>query len=156
MFCWFWDESWEVFFRALVAEVVGATWGHFSRHVAQSWKAENYGFVNNKHYFSEFWGAGLRRFPQLFSSCFLRRVWRRYFTIFWKFEGPAVPPKTTVGEHFRYKCCIDFASVSNGKLDPKFGKTWRCSEVLFLLFFLMPRKWFFAWIGSIGQLRTWK
>ena len=42
-FCWFSEESWEVLFRVLVAEVLqmGATWGHFSRHVAarvENWK----------------------------------------------------------------------------------------------------------------------
>ena len=91
----------------------------------QRWKAENYGFVYTKHYFSEFWGAGLRRFGQLFSSFFLRRVWRRYFTIFWEFEGPAVPPKTTFGEHFRYTFYVDFLWIFNGKPDLKQGKGCR-------------------------------
>ena len=43
LFCWFLEQSWEVFFSALVAEVsqMRATWGHFSSHVAaklESWK----------------------------------------------------------------------------------------------------------------------
>ncbi len=42
-FYWFFGQSWEVFFSALVAEVsqMRATWGHFSSHVAatlESWK----------------------------------------------------------------------------------------------------------------------
>ena len=42
-FRWFLEESWEVFFCALVAEMsqMGATWGHFSSYVAaklESWK----------------------------------------------------------------------------------------------------------------------
>ena len=43
-FCWFLEESWEVFFFcALVAEVsqMGATWGHFSSHVAAKLEAGN-------------------------------------------------------------------------------------------------------------------
>ena len=40
---WFLEQSWEVFFNALMAKVsrMEATWGHFSRHVAaklESWK----------------------------------------------------------------------------------------------------------------------
>ena len=40
-FCCFLEKSWELFFGVLVAEVsqMGATWGHFSRHVAA--KVEN-------------------------------------------------------------------------------------------------------------------
>ena len=43
LFYWFLEQSWEVFFSALVAEVsqMRATWGHFSSHVAatlESWK----------------------------------------------------------------------------------------------------------------------
>ena len=74
----------------------------------QRWKAENYGFAYTKHYFSEFRGAGTRRFWQLFSSFFLKRVWRRDFTIFGEIEGPAVAPKTTFGEHFRYTFYVAF------------------------------------------------
>ena len=110
LFYWFLEQSWEVFLTPWWPKC--PKWGllgdTFPAMLQQHWKAENYGFVYTKHYFSEFWGAGLRHFAQFFSRFFLRRVWRRDFTIFWEFEGPAVAPKTTFGEHFRYTFYVVF------------------------------------------------
>ena len=45
----------------------------------QSWKAENYGFVYTKHYFSEFSGAGLGRVGQLFFKIFSKMALETLF-----------------------------------------------------------------------------
>ena len=90
-FCWFLEESWELFFRVLVAEVshMGATWGQFSRHVAakvENWKQwfrvhQTLLFRYLRGWFRTWWAVFLRYL--------LKWVWRRYFTIFWEIECPA-------------------------------------------------------------------
>ena len=71
-FRWFLEESWEVFFCALVAEVseMGATWGHFTSHVAAK---------------LESWKLGFRVHQTLLFQVlrgWLRRCWATFFKIF--------------------------------------------------------------------------
>ena len=122
----FLDESWEVFFLALVAEVsqMRATLKHFSNHIAATLESWKLCFVYTKHYFSQFLRAGLGCFGQLFANFFPRWNWTRYFTICWQIEGPAVPPKATFVKHFRYTFYIDFLWIFNGKPDSESGKGW--------------------------------
>ena len=125
LFYWFLEQSWEVFFSALVAEVsqMRATWGHFSSHVAatlESWKLwfrlhQTLLFRVLRGWVKTFWPT----FFKFFSEKGLEAL---FFTIFWEFEGPAVAPKTTFGEHFRYTFCVDFLCILKGKPNLKPGK----------------------------------
>ena len=128
LFCWFFEESWEVFFlfggrpEMLRAE---ATWGHFSRHVAA--KAENWKqcfrlhqtllFRDLRGWFGTCWAV----FFEIFSEMGLE-MW--FWEVFENLRVQPVAPMTSFGAHFRYKFCIDFEWVFNGKPNPEHGKRW--------------------------------
>ena len=89
LFYWFLEQSWEVFFSALVAEVsqMRATWGHFSSHVAAklaSWKL--WFRVNQTLLFTVFRGC-VKTFWPTFCKIFSEMGLETWFSDFFPIWG---------------------------------------------------------------------
>ncbi len=82
----------------------------FPDMLQQRWKTENSGFVYTKHYFLEICGAGLGHamLGSFFSRYFVRWFGEVILRFFEKLRVQPVAPRTSFGEHFMYKFCIDF------------------------------------------------
>ena len=102
-----------------------ATWGHFSSHVAatlESWKQWFRLHQTLLFKVSRVWVKTFR--PTFFKFLFWEGFGDVILHFFENFQGPAVPPKTTFGEHFKYTFYVVFLWILNGKPDLKSGKGW--------------------------------
>ncbi len=67
--------------------------------------------------FPGFEGLGQDVLRNFFQHLFWDGFWDVVLPFFREIEGPAVAPKTTFGEHFRYTFHVDFLWIFNGKPD---------------------------------------
>ena len=108
----------------------GAIGNTFPDILLQSWKAEMYGFVYTKQYFSWFLGVGFGNVGHLFSSGFLN--WIRG-CIFWFFLRFRLQPGTqivTFGHNFRYELKVGFLMIFSGVRGTSAWVKWLTGETL--------------------------